>query len=364
MVVRRTLVWDVTAAGHHARYADAIVAAAPDDEELLLPDWAQSLDSAERSGRNVSFITQERGTLRATLRRYRPSTAILLDADQVLANPRLGRDARLICLDLQTPQVPLYRAHDRSRMTQRRLVSASVRTLQRIALAGATDIRFLSLNGWSADVGPRMLRDRSTPIRDPLEALPRAMAETEPGRLAMVGVLDRRKGLDLVVDALAQLPPADDWTLFVGGQVVPSYEAEFHAHLTRLRESGVTVEVEGAHLPASRLAAELSRAAVLLLAYRSHFGSSGLFGTFLSGGYRGSAVVSDFGWLGHIAQENSAVTFRDGDATALAAAIRAANLTTTHAGRSGPRPPMPLGFTTPQEFGWEVWAAVEGQPQP
>jgi len=109
-------------------------------------------------------------------------------------------------------------------------------------------------------------------LPDPVVPPPR---EPRPGRregCVLYGAIDRRKGFDLLVDAIALAPT--DLRLTVAGHLAPSIQDEFDHDVTRMRAVGADVEVDLSGAEAPGPADVLIRGRCAVLPYRPHLGIS------------------------------------------------------------------------------------------
>ncbi len=366
---RRVLVWDLLSYGHHERYLGEFVSGAPDGVELTLPHWtppeiAARSDRAEILGPPAH--ADEWRSFSDAVEHVRPDVVVAMEAHRLvrwLATRKL-RPFGFVALDLRDHHGVLGNPRAYVRALRPRLVAGALAAwLAREIVARRRPSRFLSLNGWTTRVGSRLLRDCAVALPDPFEHLPlpqldeRASATTT---ITIAGLMSERKGLDLLVAALEQLAAeerldVENVEVVVAGQSLPAYTSTFRELVRRIERLGVRVRAEDRHLKVEELGAAFAATDVLVLAYRSHLGSSG----FLSSAFDvpGITVVcSDFGWLGHIAGSAGALLFRDGSASGLAAALARA---------LSERPALvpaanAIGFAEPEEFARHLWAAVAG----
>ncbi len=103
----------------------------------------------------------------------------------------------------------------------------------------------------------------------------------EPGRKVAVffGVLDARKGLGVVLDALAHLPVSAQRALAVvlAGQMHPAERAHYHARLAEVRgRTAVQLLLEERFLLEAEIQPLLEAADLVLMPYVRHVGSSGV----------------------------------------------------------------------------------------
>ena len=165
--------------------------------------------------------------------------------------------------------------------------------------------------------------ERTPPVRSP-EAV-RATLEVEPGRKValMFGVLDERKGVLALLDALAHVPESAAARLCVvlAGAVAEREAAQVYASIQRLRETTrLQIVLRDAFVPEEEIQ-DLFRASDLaLLPYVRHVGSSGVL---VRAAAEGKPVVgSDYGILGeHIRRRRLGLAVDTTDPKALADAL-------------------------------------------
>lgn len=368
---RDVLVWDPTSDGHHRRYLEAVIQAAPSWARLTTPGWAAELDSM-RPGVVVghlrpTYVGEDRRELMATLRVRRPDVVLAMEAHQLirrLALRPLPRGLAFVGLDLRGTHGLL--GNPRAYLPSLRfghLASAVAGLTAREVLVRRQNCVFLSLNGWTVRVGTKLLRSRTFYAPDPIEHLPDVQERPEPEAgapevLGLIGVLDRRKGLHILAEALeyayangSVMPQQVE--LLIAGACRPGYETELASLVESVRDKGFNVSLELGHMTVSDLAHALDRTSILVLPYPSHFGSSGLLGSSLRFP-RLRVVCSDFGWLGAQAKAAGAVLFRNGDARDLARAIAEVISGNAETGASVDL----MGYAQPDAFGRAIWDAV------
>jgi glycosyltransferase involved in cell wall biosynthesis len=362
----RVLVWDILSTGHHPRYLEAVVANAPAGYRLTLPHWTPS-ELVARAGPTAQVLPPPDGdewrSFTRAVEEVRPAGVLILEAHRFvrwLALRHSSLDPAIGALDLLVRDAIFGNPSAyRNGLSLRTLAVASASWAAREVLVRRRRASFISLNGWSDRVGSRRLRQATLPLPDLLERLPPAPARPKlrPVNISLVGVLKERKGLADLVAALEQLArggrlePADIAVTVVGG-CVPGYETQVEQLTQRLRRGGFATDVESQVVSQETLSGALAATDVLVLPYRSHFGSSG----FLGSAYdfpQLTVVCSDFGWLGHIAGAVGAVLFRNGSVEDLARALDLAL-------RERPRlnPAADVGYADAAEFGTIVWSSL------
>ncbi len=165
--------------------------------------------------------------------------------------------------------------------------------------------------------------ERTPPVRSP-EGV-RAALGVEPGRTAalMFGVLDERKGVLALLDALAHVPDADAARICIvlAGAVAEREAAQVHGAIRRLRErTRLQIVLRDAFVPEEEIQ-DLFRASDLaLLPYVRHVGSSGVL--VRAAAERTPVVGSDYGILGeHIRRRRLGLAVDTTDPKALAEAL-------------------------------------------
>ena len=165
--------------------------------------------------------------------------------------------------------------------------------------------------------------ERTPPVRSP-EAI-RTELGVEPGRKValMFGVLDERKGVIALLDALAHVPEAAAARLCVvlAGAVAEREAAQVYASIQRLRETTrLQIILRDAFVPEEEIQ-DLFRASDLaLLPYVRHIGSSGVL---VRAAAEGIPVVgSDYGILGaHLRRRHLGLAVDTMDPKTLAEAL-------------------------------------------
>jgi glycosyltransferase involved in cell wall biosynthesis len=111
----------------------------------------------------------------------------------------------------------------------------------------------------------------------------------------MWGGLERRKGIDLLADALELGPPVPP--VFVAGHPAPGFEAELEEAVARMRAVGAPVDLRLGRLPTDEGLRVLSTARCVVIPYRWHPGTSRVMS---EGAAVGVPVVGpDYGLVGH-----------------------------------------------------------------
>ncbi len=133
------------------------------------------------------------------------------------------------------------------------------------------------------------------------------------------GTGSRRKGLPWVIAALESLPSAERPFLVCAGRLEPS--TDLRKQLRRLERAGSARVID--RFLSERERVQIFRAADrLLLAYRGHYGSSGVLVNAAAAGR--PVIATDGGLLGRQVQEaHLGITVPEGDIAALAGALRA-----------------------------------------
>src|SRR4029077_18628068 len=102
------LVWDVVPIGHHQRYLEAIVAAAPRSYELLLPHWTPP-EIVAQAGSNARLLPEPEGddewrSFKRAVTLANPDGVLLLEAHRLVRwlagwrGPDLGK--AVVAVDL------------------------------------------------------------------------------------------------------------------------------------------------------------------------------------------------------------------------------------------------------------------------
>jgi glycosyltransferase involved in cell wall biosynthesis len=362
------LIWDVVSSGHHQRYLEAIVAAAPAGYALTLPHWTPA-EIAAAAGSQARLLPEpvdddEWQSLKRAVALTHPDGVLLLEAHRVVRwlafrrGPNLGEAVVAVDMLVRDGVFGNPRAYAHG-LPLRSLGAACASWLAHEVLARRRPVRYLRLNGWADRIGTRRLRSRTVLLLDPLEHLPPAppRPKLRPTQISLLGVLKERKGIDLLVDALEQLVRegrvrAEEIEVAIAGQCDIGYEEELRRLIARLEHSGFATYVEIGIVPPHTLSAVLAATDILVLPYRSHFGSSGFLGTAFDFPEL-TVVCSDFGWLGHIACSAGSILFRNGDADDLARSLEQALTDRPRLDRE-----RRLGYAEPDSFGRLVWSLL------
>jgi glycosyltransferase involved in cell wall biosynthesis len=344
------------------------VAAAPPGYALVLPSWTPpEIGAAAGPGARVLPAPEDDDEWRNFKRAVeltRPDGVLLLEAHRLVRwlayrpGPDLGEAVVAVDMLVRDAVFGNPRAY-RHGLPLRSFVAACASWLAHEVVARRLRVRFVRLNGWADRIGTRRLRDRTVQLLDPLEHLPPAppRPKQRPTLISLLGVLRRRKGLDLLTAALEQLAREgrvrpEEIEVAIAGQCDADYEEELRRLVARLEQSGFGTYVEIGLVPPETLSSVLAATDVLVLPYRSHFGGSGFLGTAFD--FPGLTVVcSDFGWLGHVAGAAGSVLFRNGDAGDLARALEQA-LAERPRLDAARRP----GYAEPEGFGRLIWAQL------
>ncbi|HVM32217.1 MAG TPA: glycosyltransferase [bacterium] len=163
-------------------------------------------------------------------------------------------------------------------------------------------------------------------VPDPMLTLdlkPTPQPRRGPGEkriFGVTGVLDRRKGVDLLVEAFAKADLPREACLLLAGEAV-------HGDLVRRIEQlrallgGDRILFQNEYLSAEDYKAQLARIDVVCLPYRGHVGPSNVFqqAAFLNK----VVIASDYGCLGWAAGKYAkAVLFKDGSVESLVSVLR------------------------------------------
>lgn len=328
----RVVYFEPLPGGHRYLYLRSAMASIPPNYELLVPMWADSTEA------NVERIPQEGRTLAEVAYRHRADSAIHAFGHTFIRKSLRRPPMRipLTVLDLRgqvgvlNPEFPgTPTINDRARAI------ANYAAREVFIRRHGPKRQILYLSRLASDVGQRRKAARSTSwIPDCVHARRPHSAEVGllpavPGRSLLLGTLNQRKGLPAVHGALVghgvELSQAGLRELAIIGKVDPDYEATATALILDMRRRCPSIKVtwESRQVPDSEFHALIGSAHVLLLPYVNHHGGSGLLGEVLVHG-TATPVVSEFGWPAHVASRTRGITFRHGDASALAAAWCAA----------------------------------------
>jgi glycosyltransferase involved in cell wall biosynthesis len=322
--VTRILVWDRRSSGHHPAYLSAVVDAGVARgtlESLILPRWAEAL--GESVGATPLFDDSQ--TLRESVVRHNPTEVILLDGHDEVPNLlrwRFGVEFRVV--DIRSQHVFRAGATRRSSITARS--RAAAHRVLREAACRRNSVRFLCLENDTASVGSSRLRRQTDPLPElkqaaPAQPAPRA-TPTGRQRIVLAGSLDDRKGIELTLEALKMLDSRERSRLqleIVGKPREARYGRQLEAIVDSAIHDGLPVTADLRRLDEEELQETVLSARIVLLPYLDHRGGSGLLS--MLDGYHGAVVASDFGWLGQLAREAGAFTFRNGEASSLAASL-------------------------------------------
>jgi glycosyltransferase involved in cell wall biosynthesis len=128
-----------------------------------------------------------------------------------------------------------------------------------------------------------------------------------PDRTAFVlfGALARRKGIMVLLEALARIEPAyaERVAVIAAGEVEPGLQAALRSGIRelRIRRPEIWFDLEDRHLPASELATLVARSDVVLAPYQRFVGSSGVL---LWAANTGKPVLtSSYGLIGRFVKE-------------------------------------------------------------
>lgn len=149
---------------------------------------------------------------------------------------------------------------------------------------------------------PEPLRDERAPGRDDS-----TIAQAEPGRrrLLLLGNLDERKGIDMVLDALSSLsaPEQSSVALLLAGRVVGEGRTALLGRISALRDtSHVQVVFEDRYLDEDEMQPLVRASDLVLLTYIGHVGSSGVL---VRAARAGVPVLStDVGLLGDLVRRH------------------------------------------------------------
>ena len=172
-------------------------------------------------------------------------------------------------------------------------------------------------------------------VNDPVPPMPsskedlKAVYGIEPGRVLALhaGLLDERKGVFVLLDALHQLDPSTQQKLCVlmAGRLHAAVADEVYRRASEIqRDTDIQLILDTGYIPDDRLAGLTRAADLILLPYQRHVGSSGLL---LRAAASDTPVVcQSFGLLGHLVRTHAlgqAVDTSSPDtvATALSTAI-------------------------------------------
>jgi glycosyltransferase involved in cell wall biosynthesis len=342
MSPRRILLFDWTAGGHHARYLQQvaaalspiaeIVAAAPDallsgldDTVVRLPLGAPrpALDySGPLPPQNAELAAAELDLFERAVKDMRVDHAIHLYADPVIRRmvrrPPLPTRVSLLMFFVRwhsprtygDPMSVAERARGWfqwgliERWRRRRDAHAlflldenAVRLHRRLSVGGAAEVFWFP---------------------EPPVVAPAPCAQRRAG-VALFGSLAERKGLDLVVPAIAELGGSAKLTL--AGNVEPQFANRLETLVAEMRGAGVEVDLRArAHTEEEGLGV-LARARRTLVPYPRHYGMSRVL---LESAVAGTPVIANrSGLIGRLVEEHGLGEAVDcADAAAFAATIR------------------------------------------
>lgn len=125
-----------------------------------------------------------------------------------------------------------------------------------------------------------------------------------------LGGLDRRKGVDLLIDAFMRGDFKSKPRLLLAGQIIDSSILEKVASAQKLFGSERVIHLNK-YLSNEDYFASLLKMDVVCLPYRKHIGPSGVFAQAASAGK--VVIVSNYGWLGwEMAKYNKSLVFDEG----------------------------------------------------
>lgn len=138
--------------------------------------------------------------------------------------------------------------------------------------------------------------------------------------LLLFGMIDRRKGIYQVLEALQQLSPAQQaqLTLLLVGQVAKTDCANIIAIITRIqRDTPLQIVLHNCFVPEDKVPVYFALADVVLALYQHHVGSSGIL---LWAAATGKPVLaSDYGLMGEVVRQHRlGVTVDSTDTSAIA----------------------------------------------
>lgn len=311
------------ATGHRPRYVAALAGVIPENWTATYPAWfappphrqaGAPGDGGSGSGHADVVVT--------------------LDSHRLLRRPRLPyRDAAWVALDMHSRPAALHPAFRRGTWSSR---AKGVADLAFHVRAGRrTHLSIVYTNPLAHAVAKAARVRHAHFVPEPVEHLPvdnlRRPAEVDGHPLAMpqrqrerpwvavCGYLDHRKGIDLLVQAIARLASGGhEIGLVIAGEARPDFRHELQALLRGVPFPVVRLD---RHLSTSELAWVLNQVDIVALPYIQHMGSSGLLGSIITSMPDTSVVVSDFGWLGRVGGQAGCITFEDGSVDGLVAAL-------------------------------------------
>lgn len=320
------ILWDPRPTGHHLAYLRAALLAALNGpwSEIWIPAWAGRYLGRGDSRVKLLPDGSRLGDLRGEPEFAHPQLTVLLDGNNELPYlARHGWPGRLRIVDIRCQQTDVKY----TRTLPRRLFGAWHLALREV-LVRRTPTTLLSLDHRSDSIGSKTLRSHLNCLPELAQDCPdsrgpdRASGErSETKEAVIIGSLDRRKGVGLTLDALKS-DPSLRVRVSVIGQPVPEYEIELERLKAKARGEGLPMQFNLNALPWSEYCRALHQSHIVLLPYQSHRGGSGILASLQD--YTGQVIVSDFGWLGHLAGRQGLRTFQNGNAEDLARALREA----------------------------------------
>jgi hypothetical protein len=319
----KILLFDWTADGHHPAYVRSfagalapraeIVVAAPDgmSEELGdLPAEVVRLGQARPptdftrrlAPQNRSLGEEEVERFAEAVSRVRPGRAVHLYADPVIRRlvkrPDLGVPTTL-CVFFPRAHYPAaygspLSARERAQAAFKEYLIARWRRRRDAHALMSLDEE--AVRRWSSRRGAPAFWLPEPPVEVPLE-LP---APRERSGCVLFGALARRKGIDLLAQAVTLEPSS--LKVLLAGAVESGFEVPLRQHVSRMERAGARVELRTGRLSVEAGMRALGEGRCAVLPYPRHFGMSRVL---LEAAAAGTpTVVHDHGLLGHLVRKH------------------------------------------------------------
>lgn len=323
------ILWNSRRSGHHPVYMRALVDVAISMySDVWVPSWITAY-LPRPALRNVSLLPQEAASdfkaMADFARERRPDLTIIADGTSHMHSLALhGWPSRLAVIDIRTQQCDLVFGHGIRRPW------GALHLVLRECVVRRQTTTFHVLDHRACAIGTRRLRRATIPLPElrqtySLGQIPAASAPSDSPRTAvLMGALDKRKGLEVVIEAAEALSAESQGSqiqFVVAGRPVDRYLPEITRIRKRAQRAGLPISFRLHHLSEFEYFQTLFDADYVLLPYLRHRGGSGLLASL--DGYRGHVVVSDRGWLGEVARRLGLHTFQEGDGVHLAKIIQA-----------------------------------------
>jgi len=345
----RVLIWDPKRIGHHEVWLRMLERTAPRDV----------VTTTEPAADGTRDRVDDRAALREAVGSEQPDAVLLADLGPFVERSWWRRIARqrIVAIDHRSAHLDALRGSLSRRKLRQAARIVRDRVHYEVLVRVNPDLQIVALNPNATSRGSRRLRRQHRWMPNPLNDLAAVECCRWPRgrfRIAVVGYLQRRKGLHSLVAAFGELPAAERGALelLVAGQPSPGYRARAEQLVERARGLGVEVTAVLRHLDDDEYAAAVRGADLVVLTYDGHFGGSGILVQAASVPDPPAVMISDTGWIAGEARLAGALVVPAGDAVAIASAIRHAQL---GAGR-----PVRLHIASPEQAFAVVWSALRG----